>query len=181
MGIAIVKSVKKARKDQGECGGCGEPIKAGDAYRWWTVGFRSRYKNKRCAKCPLPPPSARESNPKISTVMAAQEAFGAAMGAAGDRDGFVSALTDYAEGIRDAASQWNESADEMESGFGHETEQSNEQRERGENAEAVADEIEQGAEQLDEEPEEGESPEDFIERLRDAAQAVYDDNEVECY
>jgi len=43
-----VITVKKARKDQGTCGKCGEPIRAGDAYRWWK--FRYGGKRIRCSK-----------------------------------------------------------------------------------------------------------------------------------
>lgn len=179
MGIARVKYVKGARKDQGVCGGCSQPIKKGDPYKWWTVGFRARHKSKRCEKCPLPPPSARESNEKVAAVYAAQEAFDDAIETAMDRDSIVSVLGEYAEGLREAASLWNESADAIEDGFGHETEQSNEQREKGENAESCADQIESDAEGLDDEKNDEETDEDFLERLREEARGIVESNEVE--
>lgn len=40
--------VNKARKDQGKCGNCGDPLPAGSAYRW--IKFRFGSKRIRCMK-----------------------------------------------------------------------------------------------------------------------------------
>ena len=178
MGVARVKSVGKARKDQGKCGGCDKPILAGDAYKWWTIGFRSRYKNKRCEACPVPPPSARESNEKIATIMAAEEGFNPSNAAC--RDDLVSILEEAAENIRSAGEMWTESAEAMEQGFGHETEQSCEQQEKAEAAEAWADSIDEAAQNLDEEQGDDEDENAYLERLRDEAQSAFDDNRMDC-
>jgi hypothetical protein len=177
MGVARVKTVTKARKDQGVCGGCDKELRKGDPYRWWTVGFRSRFKNKRCMDCPLPPPSARESNPKIATILAVGEDFD--LDAVSDRDGFVSALETAANGIRDAAEMWNESADALEEGFQHETSQSEEQREKGEAAESWAEALDDAANSLDEERGEDETEAEYIDRLREEAQSAFDDNQMD--
>jgi len=175
--VARIKSVKKARKDQGECGDCGKQIRAGQPYKWWTVGFRSRYKHKRCDECITPMPSARESNPKVAAILAVEETFDTT--SAKCREDLVSVLEDAASGIRDAGEQWTESADEMEQGFGHETEQSNEQREKGEAAEGWAEAIENAVHELDEEKGEDESDDEYIERLRTEAQSAFDDNQMD--
>ena len=46
--MARVTTVEKARKDQGNCSGCGDPIKVGDSYRWWKFLRGPRY--VRCSK-----------------------------------------------------------------------------------------------------------------------------------
>lgn len=75
MSIAKVTAVTKSVKDQGECGKCHTPLPKGSAYRWFTVGFRSTYKQRRCMSpdC-TPKPSELESS-KVSAVYAAQEEF----------------------------------------------------------------------------------------------------------
>lgn len=75
MSVARLHDVKRAQKDQGKCGHCGVELPKGSPYRWFTVGFRSHYKQKRCmdTKC-YPRPSERESS-QFANVLGAQEAF----------------------------------------------------------------------------------------------------------
>jgi len=179
MGIAKLNTVKKARKDQGECGRCKSPIAAGDAYLWWTTGFRSKAKSKRCEACGPPPLSDRESNYKRAAILAASEDFHGTIIDCLDREAIVCALESLAEALQEAASMFEESADSIEEGFGHETSQSEEQREHAAAVESAAEDVESAASELDEEPEEGESAEDYIDRLRDEAIDAANDNEPE--
>lgn len=121
MSVAKVHTVNKSRKAQGRCGDCEKPIKAGDGYRWWTIGFRSRSKYKRCMACPVPPPSQRESSAAVAHILASQEMVYGALDACGSREDVVAALEDFASGISEAAETWGESADNIEQGFQHET------------------------------------------------------------
>lgn len=180
MSVARIHVVKKARKDQGHCNGCKHPIRKGDAYRWYTIGFRSRYKHTYCTDCELPPPSARESNDKVAALLAAREEFDDAITKAGDRDAIVSALNDYVSGVQEAAELWEEAASAIEDGFQHETEMSERLRANGDAAQGAADEVDSTACEIEsEEREERETEDEFIERLRDMARAAVDDNEVE--
>lgn len=181
MGVAKVKHVAKARKHQGKCQACGAEIKAGDPYKWWTIGFRSRSKSKRCGTCPVPPASQRESNEKVAAIYAAEEDLTKALAEAGDREAVQEALTNAAEQIREAGELWRESAQNIEDGFGHETEQSIEQTEKADAADSWADEIEQVRDAMDETPDEDEealteTPEEYLERIREEARSAFDDN-----
>ena len=73
MSIARVYTVQRANKDQGKCEKDGTLLPKGSAYRWWTKGFRSRYKHVRCMKPTCTPrPSELESS-LLASVYAAQE------------------------------------------------------------------------------------------------------------
>lgn len=74
MSVARVTTVRKARKDQGKCGKCGAELPKGSAYRWWTVGFRSRYAHKRCLKPECSPRTSELESSKLAEVYAAIEA-----------------------------------------------------------------------------------------------------------
>lgn len=65
-----VHIVKKARKDQGDCGSCHKPIVAGDGYQY--IAPRYGPKKKRHIGCPSFRPSEMTSS-KIATAYAAQE------------------------------------------------------------------------------------------------------------
>jgi len=87
--MARVKVVKKARKDQGKCGRCGEEIKAGMPYRHWS--FRYGGTRKRCMKAEcFPKMSDLTNNEKLATFYAAVESLESARG--GDKDDLASAI-----------------------------------------------------------------------------------------
>lgn len=72
MSLAKVVEVKSARADY-RCEKDGTVILKGDPYRWYVVGFRSKYRHIRCMKASCSPrPSERESS-QVSEVYAAQE------------------------------------------------------------------------------------------------------------
>jgi len=70
--------------------------------------------------------------------------FSNAIETAESEDDVQSALTDAAEAVREIASAKEEGADNIESGFGHETYQSDELRTQAQDLESWADEIEGG-------------------------------------
>lgn len=169
MGVAKIERVKKARKDQGKCNQCGEEIKRGDAYIWWTVGFRSNYKHCRCTKCPEPSRAERESNPKLSMIWAAEDDFNNAVSEANERDDIASALSSAAQGVRDAQQEWQDTYDEMEQHFQGGCPAMEEIQEKIDQCEELANALEEASNSMDEEPGEGEESDDFIERLREDA------------
>jgi len=165
---ARVHTVKKCRKSPGKCGRCSKEIKKGDGYQWWK--FRYGGKRVRCLECPRPRYSELISSGKLSAIEAARESIQDAIEAfRGDHDieSLRSALETAAEDVRQVAEEYRESAQNIEDGFGHSTQQSDELNERGDAVEAGADQIESAAgelEDFDEEGEEGETEEAKEER-----------------
>jgi len=105
------------------CQKCGEPIEKGEVYRWYFVGFRSRFKRVRCLRSGCTPRrSELESSAMAgaySAVEGAEDAL-AALRLAGPEDdasSVVSAVEEAASGIREVADQYRE-ADEAFGGGG---------------------------------------------------------------
>jgi predicted RNase H-like HicB family nuclease len=151
-----VTRVKKARKYQGNCGRCREPLRVGDPYVWWA--FRYGGKRKRCVKpgC-YPKASDLTDNSKLVLLYGASEMINDADSS--DADSAASTLKEAAEQIKEAAEEYRESATAIEEGFQHPTEQSEEMElsadhydGEAERIEGIADEIEA----LDDEELEGE-------------------------
>lgn len=77
--MARITLVNKARKDQGTCESCREPIPAGSSYRWCAPGGIGARKRKRHASCPVWRPSELSSSkmvPVWAAVEDAEEALG---------------------------------------------------------------------------------------------------------
>lgn len=178
MSVARLHQVKSARKPQGKCGGCDKTIRKGQPYVWWTVGFRSRFKHKRCGECKVPPPSARESNSSMSLLLAAGEGLSEALAAATSTDDVKSAVETAAEGVRDAISDWEEKKENLEQAFPNGSPAIEEIEEHIGNAESLADELEAFEVEEADEPEEGEEKEEDADlaAAREAAQSCWDDN-----
>lgn len=135
MSVAKVHTVAKARKDQGECESCRTPLPAGSPYRWFSVGFRSKFKHKRCTKpvC-TPRPSQLESS-KLADVYAAQEDAEDAIDSASEIDDITAAVGELGSAIREVADEYTEaSTDDNGTVFNIEA------QERAETLEAAADE-----------------------------------------
>lgn len=120
MSLAKVQYVKSAAKDQGKCVACGDPLPKGSAYRWWTVGFRSHYKYKRCMKPSCTPARSELESSALSSVMAAQEVAEATisdietwdMGQAGEvGDALQTALSEVADAGDEVVQQWRDAAE----------------------------------------------------------------------
>ena len=150
-GTPITRRVTQPDKTQPlpnrTCGKCREEINVGDSYVWWanrSPGMRGGSKRYRCAKpeC-YPKPWETEGNPKRAALMQAEHALEEALSANFEStDEVESAMTDFAETVREIAQEMIDGADNIESGFGHETQTSMDLRERGENLESQADEME---------------------------------------
>lgn len=115
MSTARIYTVAKARKDQGTCSKCGDPIWAGTAYLYWEPGFRSSYKVRRCTKASCyPRPSERESS-LMQEIMAAMEAAEDAADAfeqtGEDTSDLESALEEVQSAIENVASQYRDAAE----------------------------------------------------------------------
>jgi len=154
-GRPMTRRVTVANKEkplpQPTCGKCGVTIEVGDPYRWFTVGFRSHYKQVRCMKSECTPrPSQRESSGIRAEILGAIEDFEDTM------SGFDSSgisTTDVEEAVhqvgdafRSAADQWREADDAF--GGGGVTESG----ERADTAESAADELEGWTTSVNEEP-----------------------------
>jgi hypothetical protein len=178
MSVARLHHVKSARKAQGKCGGCEKTISKGKPYVWWTIGFRARFKHKRCGDCKVPPPSARESNSSVSMLLAAGEGLADALAAALTPDDVKAAVDAAAEGVRDAISDWEEKKENLEQAFPNGSPAIEEIEEHLSNAESLAEALESFEVEEADEPEEGEEKEEDadIEAARESAQSCWDDN-----
>lgn len=155
--MARIHVVQKARKDQGVCDRCGVKLSAGESYKW--VGLRpsgpgSHLKKKRCTSCP----TWRQSElvfSKRAGIYAAMESWEDFLDNGFDTpDEVQSALEEVANQVREVAGEYEESADNMEDGFGHATYKSDELREIAETLEGWADEIEYAIDSLPDAPDE---------------------------
>lgn len=188
--MARLTTVTKARKSPGKCGRCGEVIKQGESYYWWSnmVGSRG-VKKVRCQKH-KPRPSEMCGSDKLSRLMAAREAVEDILGGSPeDFDSFksdvVQALNDAAQEVRDVGEEYGESFDNMPEGLqqGDTGQRCEEMRD---NCEGWADEIESAASEVEglETPEppddlpEGEKPDLDVQEIIDLAETAIDVIEV---
>lgn len=110
-----VTTVKAARKDQGTCGRCGDPIPVGAPYVHWSFRFGGKY--KRCAK---PSCAPRASELTQNETRSAAYALTEEEIAFDNYDDFEEAVQDYAQRILDEVLETiQEKMDNIESGFGH--------------------------------------------------------------
>lgn len=146
--MARVNVVKSARKDQGTCEKCGDPLPVGSSYKWIeprAFPGAASYKRKRCMKCPSWRPSETTSSTALAAIYGAQESASDDI-ASWDGDNIEDLrgiLQACAEGIREGAEAWRESAQNIEDGFGHATFQSDELNEKADTVESSADDVEQ--------------------------------------
>jgi hypothetical protein len=146
--LNTVKSFRGTSKTEDgnlTCQSCREKIKPGDGYRWWAnrlPGQRGSFRNIRCMKSECTPSQADMTPGRAGQLMRIQEDGGSQIWDASHED-LQGIAEQLAEQVRELASELEESADNIESGFGHETQQSEELRERAEAIEGYADELEQ--------------------------------------
>lgn len=116
MSVARVETVKKSRKDQGNCSKCGTPLPAGSAYLYYYVGFRSNYKIVRCLKATcFPAPSERESS-KAATILAAQESFENLINQQDSSEDIEAAVQEVADAVAEVRDEYQEALDQWENG-----------------------------------------------------------------
>lgn len=111
-----VTTVKKARKDQGNCTRCGEAIKAGDGYRWWSFRYGGTY--RRCMK---PECSPRASDLTQNEVLqAAYDLSEEEVVLAESLEDFQQQAEEFSDRINDEVLELiQEKMDNIEQGFGH--------------------------------------------------------------
>lgn len=109
MSLARVKQTKAA-KDY-VCEKCDEPIKKGDQYLSYKVGFRSRYVHRRHVGC-RPRPSELESS-MLAEAYAAIEGAEDAIGDAESVEDVVEAVHSAAEGFDSVAQQYEDAYEQV--------------------------------------------------------------------
>lgn len=173
-----VKSRRVGKKGEYvlRCQTCGESIEYGAPYKYFTMkmsygGVKKAY-HEACSI-----PASHRTTSRMGEIYDAQEALD--LDACEDTDAMQAELASFAEAVRSVAEGYQESADNMESGFGHSTYQSEELAERASSLEDWADTLESVDFEEFEEPgdelrmeicetlpqEDDESEEDYDERI----------------
>ena len=139
MSIARITTVQKSMKP-GTCEKCRTDLPKGSAYLWFVVGFRSKNKRTRCLKPECFPRDSERESSLLADVYAARESAEDSIANASDAEEMTSIIEEYAEAIREVASQYEESKeDENGNVFNTVAE------ERQEALESAADDIESAA------------------------------------
>ena len=120
------------------CGRCTKPIAAGDEYLWFQHAFSSKV--IRCLQH-YPRQSELTTSDKLARLFSIQEGFDDLLKEllkATNADEVVSFLESAEDEAREVGGEYNESADNIEEGFGHETSMSEEIRGKGDSCETWA-------------------------------------------
>ena len=107
MSLAKVNVVSKSRKP-GTCEKCGTDLPVGSEYRWFTVGFRSHHKRVRCMQPECAPKDSERESSLLAEVYAARENAEEQIANASDAEEMQSIIEEYAEAVREVASQYEE-------------------------------------------------------------------------
>lgn len=105
------------------CGKCRAEITKGEQYRWFKVGFRSRYKNIRCMKSECAPRQSEMTASKMAGVYAAIEGAEDALQALANGDpeddttSIREAVTTAAEGFNEVADEYTEAGEMSPTGL----------------------------------------------------------------
>ena len=150
--MARVTRVKKAAKDQRNCEKCGVALPAGSAYKWVKPRAHKSMrgiKRVRCTSCPDWRRSEISSS-KLADAYAAQEMLEdtntSGYTTMDEFEALADTLADMVEGCADG---YEESADAIEDGFGHEVPMSEELREKADMVREWAEEIRYSAQNAD--------------------------------
>lgn len=175
--VASFRGTTKTDDGNLTCGKCRDKIKPGDSYRWWAnraPGQRGSFRNIRCAKSECTPSIADRTPGRRGQLYGIQEAFAKEnTNTFTEASDFESLAESYAEEVRSLGEEITEAADNIESGFGHETSQSEELRERGDEVISQAEEI--ASVDIDE-PDYGETDEDLTpDEIAEANEMVLSD------
>ena len=110
-----INVVKKSRKDQGQCGRCGDPLPKGSAYRWAKP--RRGGKMRRCMKseCGFRPSDLSSS--KMAAIWDVQPEVVNAIEQAESVEDVKAALEPLVEVAREVSEQYQESADNVREYF----------------------------------------------------------------
>ena len=151
--MARVHRVQKARKVW-KCEKCGKQIEKGQPYKHVSPRpgrFTRGRKRTRCKECPNWKQSELSFS-KMAGVYAAQEDFQEFLALWSPEDGpeeIEPTLEEFAGQVEAVADEYDESADNMEDGFGHPTSTSDELREKADNLRYWADDIRSAFSEID--------------------------------
>lgn len=185
--VAKFRGTSKTEDGNLTCGRCGDKITPGDAYRWWANKLpgqgRGSARRIRCMKDACTPTRTEMTPGRRGQLMSIQDEIGKSLESCADFDDIRAAREDAASQIRELGQEFTDGAENMESGFGHETYQSQELREKGEALEAVAEELEYMEPDSEPDPpdEHGNGSEEYadaIQAFRDQVQEKSDEAEV---
>ena len=109
MSMARVKYVTKSRKPV-TCEKCRTDLPIGSAYRWFKIGFRSRYEHKRCMASECSPKSSELESSNMRAAYEAQEAFEDAIRSAETVEDIEQARDDYAAALQDLADEYRDAS-----------------------------------------------------------------------
>lgn len=115
---------------QHSCFRCEKPIEPGQSYKWYKAD-RSSQQISWHSDCQPPSRGEMESNPKRATAYFAVDGLDdeVAKWSSDDVGDLISAVETAVGQLEEAQGMWEESADNIEDGFGHETSASEQQRE----------------------------------------------------
>jgi DNA repair ATPase RecN len=137
-----INHVKKAAKDQQNCGRCGTEIKKGDAYKWIKPRYGS--KKTRCSVCAFRNSDLTGSD-KLSRVYSAVENVEDFLadwdGDDGDFSNLGAALEEAAAELREIADEYQESCDAIRENFS-DSPTADECEERADEINSFADDLE---------------------------------------
>jgi hypothetical protein len=129
-----------------KCEKCGKTIELGMPYKHVSPksGPYGGVKRIRCADCPSWKPSELSSS-KMASIMAAQEEFD--VSDCESVEDINDRLNDFAATVREVGEEYKESAQNMEDGFGHSTEMSQDLESKGDELDGWADDLENGVDE----------------------------------
>lgn len=113
---ARVHTVQKSQKDQGKCSRCGKELPKGTGYRWYTLGFRSSRKTKRCLSSDCYPRMSELTTSKAATIYAAQESFEDQIDSLFTKDDITQAVADVMVAIEEVRDEYQDALDQWEYG-----------------------------------------------------------------
>lgn len=167
--MAKVYTVKKARKDQGNCRTCGKPILAGMGYRYKEPRYGAPVKVH--TDCEMK--HWYGSSSKMVAIWEAQDSFSTD----GSLEDIVSDLEQLAGTAREVGEEYQEGADNQREFF-PESAIADENQERAQNLEQWADELGEAANEVNSAAEEVAELEGEKTELEDKAEPLNEDEEA---
>jgi hypothetical protein len=141
--VTHVKSRQGPRKEgksaEMRCSKCGKDIAIGEPYKWFQsrIGYSKVRRNYHSA-CSIP--RSQTTTSRMGEIWDAEDALD--FSGCKTADDFTQALSEFAAVVREVGEGYGESASNIEDGFGHETSQSAELREKAEALEEWANDLE---------------------------------------
>lgn len=162
------RTIGKRGERELNCSTCRQPIEYGDPYKWFKR--KSAYGGTVFAyhpDCQIRP--SHRTTSRMGEIYDAQEDFD--ISGAESVDDIRSDVESFAQIVRDVAEGYRESQENMESGFGHATSQSDELGEKADELENWADELE-SVDLDDEEPTEDDIEDDETDTAEERKDAL---------